>query len=184
MDYHGDSPFLLDEFPEIFLRPKAPRPRPTVGAKSGKPGLKKRVAKPAAPRTRPVKIESWRPHKGRLLVFFEGIADRDAADELRGAELLVREADLPEPGEDELYLYEVEGLTVLLEDGSTLGHVRQVQLLPAGQEVWAIDTEDGREVLFPVADEFVAGVDLDEGWVTIVPPPGLLELYLNDDSSE
>lgn len=192
--YHGDSPFLLDEIPAIYLRPKAAPPRALPTGKpdrsgsdtSGpaKPGPGKRAAKPAAPGPRPVEIVSWREHKDRLLVTFKGVADRDAADRLRGAQLLVREADLPEPSEDELYLYALEGLTVLLEDGSTLGSIREVQLLPAGQELWCIDTEDGREVLFPVAQEFVAEVDLDAGQVTIAPPAGLLELYLTDESKE
>jgi len=196
--YHGDSPFLLDELPILYLQPKAALASALAKGKSDKvaPGKSdkaapkggpkgtadKGVAKAAAPSPRPVKIVSWRSHKDRLLVTFEGIADRDAADGLRGAKLLVREADLPEPSEDELYLYALEGLAVLLEDGSILGHIREVQLLPAGQELWCIDTEDGKEVLFPVAQEFVAAVDLDAGQVIIAPPPGLLELYLTDDS--
>jgi len=182
VEYHGDSPFLLDEIPALFLRPKAapPSPLPEFG-KDGRPLKgKRRPVKPRPPEVRPVKIKTWREHKDRLLVVFEGLADRDAAETLRGAELLVREADLPEPGEDELYLYALEGLAVRLEDGSPLGTIREVQLLPAGQELWAIETEDGREVLFPVAEEFVAGVDLDDGFVSIAPPPGLLDLYLSD----
>jgi len=51
-------------------------------------------------------------------------------------------------------------------------------MLPGGQEVWTIATDDGREVLFPVVEEFLVAVDPEARTVTIAPPPGLLELYL------
>lgn len=190
VEYHGDSPFLLDEVP-VLLRARAPKTvAPAKGGADrggkggGKSGRGRKPVRPRVPRARRIRIDSWREHKGRLLMFFEGVADRDAAEALRGAELFVREADLPEPGEDELYLYAIEGLAVRLEDGTLVGHVREVQLLPAGQEVWAIDSEDGREVLFPVAAQFVLDVDLDEERVTIAPPEGLLDLYLSDADDE
>ncbi|WP_461208416.1 ribosome maturation factor RimM [Desulfocurvus sp. DL9XJH121] len=154
--YHGDSPLLLEHVPALFLRP----------GNGTRPPRRARVA-------------SWRPHQGRVLARFEGVEDRDAAEALRGHEILVRPEDLPEPGEDELYLYEIEGLTVLLEDGSVLGEIAEV-VFPGGQEVWSVRTPDGREVLLPVAEEFVTDVDLDEGRVTVAPPPGLLDIYLGE----
>lgn len=48
----------------------------------------------------------------------------------------------------------------------------------AGQEIWTITTPDGREVLFPVQQEFVVELDPDQGIAVISPPPGLLEIYL------
>ena len=54
-----------------------------------------------------------REHGGRLLVRFDGVADRDAADALRGSLFLVDSADLP-PIEDpdEFYDHQLEGLRV------------------------------------------------------------------------
>jgi len=130
-----------------------------------------------------VKITSWRVHKEFVLMTFEGVADRNAAEVLRGQEILVREADLPAPDEGELFVYELEGMTVLLADGSRLGHIAQV-LMPGGQEIWSIETDDGREVLFPVAEEFITAVDSEADTVTIAPPAGLLELYLEGDEAK
>jgi 16S rRNA processing protein RimM len=49
---------------------------------------------------------------------------------------------------------------------------------PGGQEIWAIHTDGGREILFPVVEDFVLSVNLEEGRAVIDPPPGLLEIYL------
>ncbi|MDY3128295.1 MAG: ribosome maturation factor RimM, partial [Corynebacterium sp.] len=58
-------------------------------------------------------IASVRPHKGRLLITFEEIPDRTAADSLRGtkffAEPLVDEED------DGFYDHELEGLRVYVD---------------------------------------------------------------------
>ncbi len=64
-------------------------------------------------------VESVRAHGGRLLVRVHGVADRDAADALRGTVFVVDSADLP-PIEDpdEFYDHQLEGLTVRTVAGS------------------------------------------------------------------
>jgi 16S rRNA processing protein RimM len=128
-------------------------------------------------------VAAWREHGRRVVVRFKGVDDRNGAEALRGHEILVHVDDLPEPDEHELYLYEVEGLTVLLEDGTTLGEVDSIAF-PGGQEVWTILTPEGQEILFPVAQEFVPAVDLDQRTVTIAPPPGLLDIYLDSGKTD
>jgi 16S rRNA processing protein RimM len=56
-------------------------------------------------------VESAREHSGRLLVRLEGIADRSAADAMRGIIFLVDTEELP-PIEDpdEFYDHQLEGL--------------------------------------------------------------------------
>ncbi len=56
-------------------------------------------------------VESAREHSGRLLVRLDGVADRNAADALRGTLFVVDSADLP-PIEDpdEFYDHQLEGL--------------------------------------------------------------------------
>jgi len=178
---HAQSPFLFDEVECVFLRPgpRTPRPDPLAGLGPGpvRPAQVARARKPVPARPRQVEIASWREHKDLVLLTLTGVTDRDAADALRGHEVLVRKADLPQPDEGELFLHEIAGLTVLLEGGKRLGVVADI-MLPGGQEVWTIATDDGREVLFPVVEEFLVAVDPEARTVTIAPPPGLLELYL------
>ncbi|WP_167941986.1 ribosome maturation factor RimM [Desulfobaculum xiamenense] len=174
---YADSPSFFDLVDVVHLRPaaEAPAPDPVPAGRGRRP------ARPQPPRMRRVRIVSWREHKGMVLLVFEGAQDRSAAEALRGSEILVRETELPDLSDDEVYIHQIEGLAVRLEGGEPLGVVREV-LTPAGQEIWAIETPDGREVLFPVAEQFVLAVDLEAGFVEIAPPPGLLDLYLSDDA--
>ncbi len=111
------------------------------------------------------------------LLLLEGVADRTAAEALRGCKLLVPRASLPAPEEDEAYVEDLLGCDVLLPDGRRLGRLDHVEY-PADQEIWVIVAPDGREVLFPAQPCFIVGFDLDAPSVTIDPPQGLLEIYL------
>lgn len=151
--WHADSPSLLDHVPGLLLRRKN--------------GTEKWCT-----------VRSWRMHQDRILLLLDQMDGRDAADVWRGADILVREADLPEPADDEVYIFQLEGLDVHLPDGSRLGRIEAIATEPT--EVWTILTDDGREVLFPAAEEFVTGIDLDAGRVDIDPPEGLLDIYLGE----
>lgn len=124
---------------------------------------------------RMVTVTAARPHTGRLLVFFDGVASREAAEELRGAVLVADPALLP-PIEDpdEFYDHELEGLPVLTVGGAVVGAVREV-LHGAGGELLVIDREGGGEALVPFVRQIVPEVDVPGRRIVIDPPPGLLE---------
>ncbi|WP_300773386.1 ribosome maturation factor RimM [uncultured Desulfovibrio sp.] len=131
----------------------------------------------------PVRIVSHRQHKGRPLVMLEGVADRNAAEALRGARLLIHHDCLPAPEEDEIYVEDLLGCAVLLPDGSRLGQLDHVEYPAPDKEIWSIHTDDGKEVLFPAEACFIEGFDLSDPsapTVTIDPPAGLLDIYLHD----
>lgn len=126
-----------------------------------------------------VTVSDARPHSGRLLVQFEGVAGRTAAEDLRGAFLTVSVEQLEPTGDpDEFYDHELEGLRAVLVDGADLGVVREVVHTPGG-ELLAVDrpgeTTRVREVLVPFVSEIVPEVDLAGGRVVIDPPEGLLD---------
>ncbi|MFI3271716.1 MAG: ribosome maturation factor RimM [Pseudomonadota bacterium] len=154
VDYYADSPSLLLG-PQLYM-------------KTGK----------QPPRL--IKVEAVRAHKGRPLLLIEGIKDRTAAEGLRGRTLLIPEDHLPRESEEDVYFFELEGLSVILDDtDEVLGILESIDT-PADQEVWVIRTPDGKEVLFPAADPFIGDVDLDAGTVRIMPPEGLLDIYLSE----
>lgn len=120
---------------------------------------------------RTLTVETSRPHRDRVLVKFEGVADRDHADALRGSVLLVDAADAPPIEErDRYWIHQVVGLQVITEDGRPLGRIREVEANPAN-DLWV--TEDG--ALIPAVREVVVGVDLEAGRVTVRELPGLFE---------
>ena len=120
-------------------------------------------------------VESVREHSGRLLVRLDGVADRNAADAIRGTLFLVDSADLPPIEEpDEFYDHQLEGLKVVTTSGASVGSVAEVLHTAAG-ELLSVRTEDG-EVLVPFVSAIVTSVSLADQTIEIDPPEGLLEL--------
>ena len=122
----------------------------------------------------PLTIAAGRVHSGRLLLHFAGHDDRSAAERLRGV-LLVADVDPDERPEDpeEFYDHQLVGLAVRTVGGEPVGELAEVLHLP-GQDVLAVRTPDGREVLVPFVAEIVPTVDVDGGVIEVDPPPGLL----------
>ena len=138
------------------------------------PGARVWFRAPGKPE-RSVNILSCRPHQGRLLLTIEGVADRDAADALRGMEVVVRAEDMPELDDGEVYLHEIVGYDVVLLDGSKVGVLESFMDIP-GQDVWVIRAPDGKEILLPAHEDTVPEIDATARKITINPPPGLLDL--------
>ena len=140
------------------------------------PGSTLTGRRPRSEETTTYTVESARPHSGRLLLRLDGIADRAAADALRGTLFVVDSATLP-PSEDpdEFYDHELEGLRVCTVAGGDVGVIAEVLHSAAG-ELLAVRTPDGREVLVPFVRDIVPEVALADGTVTIDPPEGLLDL--------
>lgn len=121
-------------------------------------------------------VESAREHSGRLLVQLAGIADRTAADALRGTLFVVDSEDLPRSEDpDEFYDHELEGLTVQLTDGTLVGTVEQVLHSAAGELLSVRAADDKREILIPFVTAIVPTVSLADRLVVIDPPEGLLD---------
>nr|WP_202538907.1 ribosome maturation factor RimM [Streptomyces sp. SID8379] len=128
---------------------------------------------PAA--TGPLTIESGRVHSGRLLLRFEGVRDRTAAEALRNT-LLISEVDpeeLPED-EDEFYDHQLMDLDVVTADGVEVGRITEISHLPS-QDLFIVERPDGSEVMIPFVEEIVSEIDLEEQKAIITPPPGLID---------
>lgn len=117
-------------------------------------------------------VVAARPHGNRLLVRFEEVGDREAADSLRGRVLLVRQEDAPSLPQDRYWVHEVVGMEVVTEAGRSLGRIRQVLHNPAN-DVWLVEG-DGREFLIPALRDVVTDVDPSARRAVIREVPGLL----------
>jgi len=124
----------------------------------------------AGGRTLVVAEHSWQ--QGRLVVAFVGVADRTAAEELRGLDLW---ADGPGEavGEEEFHDTDLIGLVAVGPTGDRLGEVVAVQHHPA-QDLLVVRTLAG-ERLVPFVTALVPEVDPPSGRLVITPIPGLLE---------
>jgi len=113
-----------------------------------------------------------RPHGDRLLITFEEVQDRTAAQGLVGTTFVVPEAWLPELAPGNWWAFEAEGLRVETEDGRHLGTVREVLDYPA-HDLWRIVRDDGAEILLPAVDELLVSVDFEDGRAVVRALPGL-----------
>ena len=94
-----------------------------------------------------------------------GVDDRDAAEAMRGTEILVPRDALPPPGEGEYYWVDLEGLRVVTLEGVELGTVSH--LMPTGANDVMVVRGDRERVLPFVQPDYVASVDFDAGVITV-----------------
>ena len=123
------------------------------------------------PRTLTVASSRW--HSSVLLVRFEEIPDRTAAEGARG---IVLHASIPAgespEGPDEFYDHQLVGLTAHDLEGVVLGEV--TGLVHGAQDLLMIRAVDGRDTLVPFVKALVPEVDLTGGRVVVADRPGLV----------
>ena len=113
-------------------------------------------------------------HKGMILLRLKGLENIDLVGEWVGAEVFMALEELPEPGEDEHYWYELVGLTVVDQKLGEIGTLEEI-FTTAAHDIFVVAGSHG-EVLIPVVDEFILGLDEEDGFVHVDLPEGLVEL--------
>ena len=129
-----------------------------------------------------ITVREFRWMNSHAVVFFEGVDDRNAADELVRAILWIdQDADAESDEDDAWYDHQLVGLDVV-RDGDIVGRLARVEHMPA-QDLLIVKTPAGDEVMVPFVAAIVPEVDIRGGRVTITPPPGLFEeLEAADDA--
>jgi 16S rRNA processing protein RimM len=120
---------------------------------------------------RQVKVTASRPFGKRLLVRFEGVADRAGADALRGADLTIPRREAKALPEGRHYRFELVGLRAATPAGEPIGEVAEV-FTTGANDVIVVRGERG-EILIPVIPGVIVSVDVDGGSITMNPPAGL-----------
>ncbi|MDX1483845.1 MAG: ribosome maturation factor RimM [Alphaproteobacteria bacterium] len=113
--------------------------------------------------------------KGVVTARIEGVEDRDQAAALKGTELCVARASLPEPEDaEEYYHHDIIGLAAVDRDGAALGQVVGVENYGAG-DLLELRMPEGKVALVPFTRDCVPVVDVKGGRVVIDPLAGLFE---------
>jgi 16S rRNA processing protein RimM len=117
---------------------------------------------------RVVEIEALRPAKEFFVARLKGVADRNAAERLRNAELFVPRGRLPAPEDsDEFYHADLIGLAVVDAGGAALGSVVALHNFGAGDliEVRRADSRD--TVMLPFTQAAVPEIDVAGGRIVV-----------------
>lgn len=138
-----------------------------------RPGSRLVLETPAG-ELRDTTVESSGPHRGRMLVQLEGVRDRNAAEELKGAFLLVPASDAAPLGEGEYWAHDLVGMRLVDEGDADLGDVVEV-LCGEAQDTLVAKAPGGSEFRVPFVAEFVRRVDVGARVITIRPIEGMVE---------
>lgn len=114
------------------------------------------------------KIENARWHKQFILLKLEGIDDMDAADRLRGLEIIMYKSELGKLPAGRYYAFEIIGLAVYTATGELLGKVSDV-LSTGATDVYAVQLTDGKKLLLPAIKEVVLEIDIDNKKMVVQP---------------
>ena len=128
-------------------------------------------------------IEKVQPQSGnKVLLKLRGINRIEEAEPLRGSQLHLPLAALPELEKDQFYFHDVIGFTVVDESMGKLGTVENFYELPQ-QDMLAMSYQ-GQEVLIPVVDELISHADHAKKEIYVNLPDGLLDVYLKPSTRQ
>ncbi len=113
-----------------------------------------------------------RTHQKLLILQFEGITDRTAAEALRGQFVMVTLENAVPLEEGEFYLFQLIGLAVYTDEGEHLGRITDV-IETGANDVYVVHGPRG-EVLLPAIDECILELDIEGGKVVVHLLEGLL----------
>ncbi|MCL4837529.1 MAG: 16S rRNA processing protein RimM [Thermoanaerobaculia bacterium] len=121
----------------------------------------------------PVEVTAARPHGRALLVELAGLADRDAAEALRGSWLEVPAAAVPPAPEGSYYFFELVGCRCHDRQAGDLGEVADV--IEDGGGLLLLLERPGARLLVPFVERFVLRIDRAARRIELALPPGLVE---------
>lgn len=102
-----------------------------------------------------------RPHANGLLVKIRGFDTPETAGRFRNQWVYVKTSEVPALPEGQYYKYELIGVKVVDEDGTTLGEVAEI-LETGANDVYVVRNESGREILLPAIPPVILEVDLNQ----------------------
>ncbi len=122
--------------------------------------------------TTPYRVRGYREHQGAALLVLDRVADRNAAEALRGARVSISVTDLPDLPEGAYYAHQLVGMHIVrAESGEPIGTLVEV-LATGSNDVYVVKKAEG-ELLLPVIESVVRAVDLATGTIRVVVPDGL-----------
>lgn len=112
--------------------------------------------------------------KNQVILKFQGIDNMNDIEKYKGKDLLVHREDAVKLEENENYVADLIDLKVITDDGKVLGTLTEVMETGAN-DVYVIETEEGKELLIPAIRDCILDVNLEEKVMTVHVLPGLFD---------
>ncbi len=121
-----------------------------------------------------LKVAGVKFFKQFVILKFEGYDSIEAVEPFRRKELYVTRANAVPLKKDEYFIADLIGLHVVDEQERELGILTDV-IETGANDVYAVETPEGKEILFPAIKECILSVDLAAQKMRVHVMPGLLE---------
>jgi len=121
----------------------------------------------------PLTIRRQRTHNDGILLGFDDYSTPEQVGRFRNQFLYIVEVDAMDLPEGEFYYHELQGLSVVDENGGSLGKVTEI-LQTGANDVYVVTNNAGREILLPAIAEVILNVDLESKVIKAHLIPGLL----------
>jgi 16S rRNA processing protein RimM len=121
---------------------------------------------------KPFEIKTRRAVEKGLLLSFNGFEDCDQVAVLTNKGVFVRTDSLPALPAGEYYHHQIISLAVFDESGANLGVVTEI-IETGANDVYAVRSAEGHEILLPVIPEVILKIDLEAGSMQVRPPEWL-----------
>ena len=121
-----------------------------------------------------LKVEYCKFFKKFVFVKFEGLDDINEVEKYKRCPLLVTRENAVELEEDEYFVADLLGFTIVDDSGVTVGKLENV-ISTGANDVYEVLTEDGGRILLPAIKECILDVDMDEGIILVHLLKGLAD---------
>ena len=121
-----------------------------------------------------LKVEYCKFFKKFVFVKFEGLDDINEVQKYKRCPLLVTRDNAVELEEDEYFVADLLGLTIVDDSGVTIGKLENV-IETGANDVYEVLTEDGGRILLPAIKECILDVDMEEGIILVHLMKGLAD---------
>jgi 16S rRNA processing protein RimM len=111
-------------------------------------------------------------HKGLIIIKFEEINDMTEADKLRGGIIRIEDGEALPLGDDEYYVRDLYGMTVVTDEGEPLGEIKDV-LQTGGNDVYVVGDELGQVILIPAIKQCIGNIDINSRRMVVTLMEGL-----------
>lgn len=118
--------------------------------------------------------ESVKFFKQFVILKFKEFNNINEVEQYRNRSLLVDREHAVKLRKDEYFIADLIGLKVITDEDKILGTLKDV-LQTGANDVYIVETEDGKEVLLPAIKECILNVDMEAGEVLVHVMDGLLD---------